>query len=78
MEIQELEFDGTKIKNLLPEGKSLTQLARDVGVSRQAIHDITKGRRKPSADLMVKIVAALNISLADLSKNNFSNLSASG
>lgn len=69
MNIKELEFDGTKILDFLPKGKTLSQLARDVGVSRQAIHDIAKGRRKPSADLAVRIVTALNISLTDLSKN---------
>lgn len=74
MEIQFLEFDGTKIPNFLPTNKSLAELAREVGVTRQAIHDIVKGRRKPSADLMVKIVATLNISLADLSNKNFYRL----
>lgn len=76
MSIKELEFDGTKINDFLSEGQSLAQLARNVGVSRQAIHDIAKGRRKPSADLAVKLVAALNISLSDLSNKNLSSVSA--
>ncbi len=67
MDFQDLEFDGTKIKNLLPEGKNLSQFAKQVGVTRQAMHDIAKGRRKPSANLMVKITAALNVSLQELS-----------
>lgn len=76
MFIQDLEFDGTKILDFLPKGKSLSEFARNVGVSRQAIHDIVKGRRKPSADLAVKIVTVLNISLTDLSNKNFSKMSA--
>ena len=59
----------------MPENKTMAQLARDVGVTRQAIHDIAKGRRKPSADLIVKIVSALNISLSDLSKLNSDSVS---
>lgn len=76
MDIQELEFDGAKIPEFLPENKNLSQFAKDVGVSRQAMHDIVKRRRKPSADLMVKIVTALNISLSDLSNKNLSKMSA--
>jgi len=75
MNVQELKFDGTKILSLMPENKTMAQLARDVGVTRQAIHDIAKGRRKPSADLIVKIVSALNISLSDLSKLNSDSVS---
>lgn len=69
MNIQTLEFDGAKILDFLPEGKNISQLAKDVGISRQAMHDIVKGRRKPSADVAVKITAALKITLLQLSKN---------
>lgn len=76
MNVETLEFDGSKIPSYLPTDKNLSQLAKEVGVTRQAMHDIVKGRRKPSADLMVKIVAVLNIQLSDLSNKNFSQLSA--
>lgn len=69
MDIHTLEFDGTKLAEILPEGVSKAELARKVGVSRQAIHDISVGRRKPSADLIVRITAALNIEVSDLTKN---------
>lgn len=69
MNIHDLEFDGSQILAFLPENKTLSQLAREVGVSRQAMHDIAKGRRKPSADLAVKITVALDVTLLQLSKN---------
>jgi DNA-binding XRE family transcriptional regulator len=75
MDIQNLEFDGSQIKKLLPKDKTLSQLAKEVGVSRQAMHDIAKRRRKPSADLMVKITTALNVSLSQLSSNNSQTVS---
>lgn len=70
MDIQALEFDGTKILAFLPENKTMADLAREVGVSRQAIHDIAKGRRNPSADLALKLITALNISLTDLARKD--------
>lgn len=73
MNVQELEFDGKKIPQYLPKDKNLSQLAKDVGVSRQAMHDIVKGRRKPSADLMVRLIAALDISLSQLTNKKFSS-----
>ncbi len=74
MKTQVLEFDGTKLLTFMPKGMSFAELGRRTGVTRQAIHDIVKGRRNPSANLAVKITAELNISLSDLSNKKFTEL----
>lgn len=49
-------------------GFKLTQLdlAKEVGVSKQYINMIEKGRRQPSMKVFVKIAKALNVSLEKL------------
>lgn len=76
MEIKELEFDGTKILDYLPKKPNIAEFAKKIGITRQAMHDIVKGRRKPSADVAVKIVSVLNIPITKLSNKNLNSLSA--
>ncbi|TJY37755.1 helix-turn-helix transcriptional regulator [Pontimicrobium aquaticum] len=51
------------IKNIGQE-----ELAKKVGVTRQAIHSIEKGKYQPSVILAFKIAKALNIDINELFK----------
>lgn len=61
-----------KLKQLrIARGKSLQQLADDVGSSKAHIWDLETGRSKnPSMDLMTKLAKALEVSVADLVGEN--------
>ncbi len=63
-----LEFDGVKLKEAR-QGKSMSEIAAAIGVSRQALMQIEQGTTKPSADTLVKLCAVLNVSISDLTKN---------
>lgn len=66
--VENLEFDGIKLKDAR-QGKSMSEVASAVGISRQALMQIEQGVTKPSADTLVKLCAVLNISISDLTKN---------
>lgn len=75
MNKQEIKFEGNKIKEFLPKNTSVAAFAREVGISRQAMHDIIKGRRNPSANVLVKILTILNIPIDKVTNNFQENVS---
>lgn len=61
-----------KLKKLrIARGKSLQELADDVGSSKAHIWDLETGRSKnPSIDLLTNLAKALKVSVADLVGEN--------
>jgi transcriptional regulator with XRE-family HTH domain len=47
---------------------SLRELAKRIGISSPFLSDIELGRRFPSEEILEKLAAALNVSLAELKK----------
>ena len=66
--INKLEFDGSKLKEARKD-RTMSDIAKAVGISRQSLMQIEQGITKPSADTLVKLCAALNLSISDLTKN---------
>lgn len=65
--IAEIEFDGSKIAEARGS-KTQTELAAEIGISKQALWQIENGKTKPQADVLVRICAALNIPIDQLAK----------
>lgn len=64
--IDTIEFDGTALKSArgtIPPG----ELARRIGISRQALWQIESGRTRPSASTLIRLCAALGLTAEDLS-----------
>lgn len=66
--IELLKFNGEKLKEARG-GKSMSDTAKAIGITRQALMQIEQGKTKPSADTLVKLCAFLNISIFDLTKS---------
>jgi probable addiction module antidote protein len=47
----------------IARAKSMTQVARDAGLSRESLYKALSGERIPSFDTILKIVAALGLKL---------------
>jgi transcriptional regulator with XRE-family HTH domain len=61
-----------KLKNLrIRKGKSLNELAMEVGASKAHIWDLETGRAKnPTIDLLTKLASALGTSISELVGEN--------
>jgi transcriptional regulator with XRE-family HTH domain len=46
---------------------NIAEIARKLGISRQHLNNILKGRRKPSADLLLKIQMEYSLSANEIS-----------
>lgn len=62
----------SKLKDLrIRKGKSLSELASEVGASKAHIWDLEMGRAKnPTIDLLAKLAGALGTSISDLVGEN--------
>ncbi len=67
-ETVELVFDGSRLKDARKE-RSMSEIAKAVGITRQSLMQIEQGLTKPSADTLVKLCAVLNLNISDLTKN---------
>ncbi len=65
--IEQIEFDGAKIRELRGS-RSQSDVAKSVGISRQALNQIEQGETKPSADTLLRLCSVLKIELSDLCK----------
>lgn len=59
---------GIIIKTRLEKGKSKSDLARDIGTSAEFVSQMEKGKKKPSADTLIKINDALGLNFFNLNR----------
>lgn len=58
---------GQRLKELRrKKGWSVRKLAREAGVSKSTVSDVELGKRKPTADYLIKIAQALNMEEREL------------
>lgn len=63
----DLQDKGQKLKELRKEkGWSVRKLAQKVGVSKSTVSDVELGKRKPTANYLIKVAKALNIDEIEL------------
>lgn len=70
--VQELKFDASRIA-AARGGRSLQEIAEQVGISRQALWQIETGRNMPSADVLVRLCSVLDLEIRDLTGDFFSD-----
>lgn len=66
--IKNISFDQSKLAGYYPD--SITENAEQIGISKQHLSNIINGKKKPSADVLVRICIQKNIPISDLAKNN--------
>ena len=69
------ELDTKKIRTVLEDkGMSVTALARDTGLSRQAIHHLLKPGYRPMPESVTRVADALGLELAEMLMSNDGNV----
>ena len=63
---KEIKFDNEKLASLL--NGSVAKNARELGVSRQHLNNVLKGRRVPSGSLMLKIQRVFKLDSESISE----------
>lgn len=63
-EQKDFKFDGTRLRPFLT--KSVTEHAKDFGISRVHLSSILSGKKTPSTDLATNICIQLNAPITDL------------
>lgn len=64
---ENIQFDGSKLKQARAK-RPMRQIAAQVGISRQALWQIENGKSAPSADVLLRLCAALDLDVAHLRK----------
>ena len=68
MDTPVISFDNSVLLDVV--GGNVAEDARKLGISRQHLNNILKGRKKPSADLLLKIQALYELSASQFSKQS--------
>lgn len=68
MLISEISFDNLALANAM--SGSVADNARKLGISRGHLNNILKGRKRPSANLLLKIQSVYNLSAKHISKKS--------
>lgn len=66
MDTSEIKFDHANLAALLPG--SIAENARRLGISRQHMNNILKGRKVPSGSLLLRIQSIYGLSAKQLAK----------